>query len=148
MTSVSLNLANHPTHDVRYLGCIRSIGSRAAIKRFQKLALCYGSTTKCCHCNKSFLFANSETETCWEKCVIHFPTTHPCSTRVDVLTGNVPILFSIHQKKNFGTTIELDPKGENITCPPFGMYSSPPFYSTMGHIVSDLTSLAYQPKIA
>ena len=95
MASVPLNLANHPTHVVLDLGCTRSIGSRAAIRRFQKHALCCCITTKFCRCNKSFVFANSETESCWESCVIHFPTTPPCSTRVDVLeTGNVPILFS------------------------------------------------------
>ena len=43
--------------------------------------------------------------------------------------------------------LDLDPKGAKITCPAFGMYSSPDEYSTMGHIVLDLTSLAYQPKL-
>ena len=39
----------------------------------------------------------------WENCIIHLPTTPPCSTRVDVLeTGNVPILFSHPQMKHFG----------------------------------------------
>ena len=100
-----------------------------------------------CRCNKSFVFANSETETCWEYCCIHFPTTPPCSTGVDVLeTGNLPTLLSLPQMKNLGMTIELDPKGDKITCPAFGLYSSPAEYSTMGHIVLDLTSLAYQPK--
>ena len=33
MPSVPLNLANHPTHFVLDLGCTRSIGSRAAIKK-------------------------------------------------------------------------------------------------------------------
>ena len=47
--------------------------------------------------------------------------------------------------KNLGMTIELDPKGDKITCPAFGLYSSPAEHSTMGHIVLDLTSLAYQP---
>ena len=42
-------------------------------------------------------------------------------------------------------TVELDPKGDTITCPAFGLYFSPAEYSTMGHIVLDLTSLAYQP---
>ena len=45
-----------------------------------------------------------------------------------------------------GTTIELDPKGDKITWPAFGLYSSPAEYSTMGHIVLDVTGLAYQPK--
>ena len=93
------------------------------------------------------MFAKSETETCWESCIIHFPTTPLCSTRVDVLeTGDVPVLFSLPEMKNLEMTIELDPKGDKITCPAFGMYSYPDEYSTVGHIVLDLTSLAYQPK--
>ena len=147
MASVPWDRANHPTHVVLDLGCTRSIGSRAAIKRFQKHALYYGITTELCRCDKSFVFANAETETCWENCIIHFPTTRPCSTRVGILeTGNVPILFSHPQTEHLGMTIELDPKGDKITCPAFGLYSSPAEYSTMGHIVLDLTSLAYQPK--
>ena len=40
-----------------------------------------------------------------------FPTTPPCSTRVDVLeTGNVPIFFFHPHMKHLGMTIELDPK--------------------------------------
>ena len=147
MASAPLNLANHPTHVVLDLGCTRSIGSRAAIKRFEKHAWYYGMTTEFCRCNKSFVFANSETETCWASCIIHLPTTPPCSTRVDVLeTGDVPIVFSLFQMKNLGMTIELDPKGDTTTCPAFGLSSSPAGYSTMGHIVLDSTSLAYQPK--
>ena len=97
MASVPSNLAHHPTHVVVDLGCCTlSIGSRTAIKRFQKYALCCDITTEFCPCKKSFLFDNSETETCWECCIIHFPTTPPCSARVDVLeTGDVPILFSL-----------------------------------------------------
>ena len=146
MASVPLNLVHHPTHVVLDLFCTQSIGSRAAIRMFQKYALHSGIMTEFCPCNKSFVFANSETETCWESCIIHFPKTPPCSTRVDVLeTGDVPILFSLSQMKNLGMTIELDPKGDKITCPASGLCSSPAEYSTMGHIVLDLTSLAYQP---
>ena len=122
MIAVPLNLTNHPTHVVLDLGCTRSIGSRATIKRFQKHAWYYGITTEFCRCYKSFVCANSETETCWESCIIHFPTTPPCSTRVDVLeTGDGPFLFSLPQMKNLGTKIELDPKGHKITCPAFGL---------------------------
>ena len=39
-------------------------------------------------------------------------------------------------------TIELDPKGDKIACPAFGLYSSPAEHSTMGQ---ELTNLAYQP---
>ena len=141
-----MNLANHPTHVVLDLACTRSIESRAAIERFKKHGWYYGITTDFCRCSKSFVFANSETETSMESCIIHFPTAPPCSAKVDVLeTGDVPILFSLHQMKNFGMTIEPDPKGDKITCPAFGLYSSPAEYSTMGHIVLDLTSLAHQP---
>ena len=92
MVATPLNLANHPTHVVLYLGCTRSIGPRAAIEIFEKHAWYYGITTEICRCNKSFVF---ETETCMESCIINFPTAPPCSTKVDVLeTGDVPILFS------------------------------------------------------
>ena len=91
------------------------------------------------------MFANSRTETCVESGIIHFPTP-PCSAVVDVVeTSDVPILFSLPQMSSFGMTIELDPQGDKITCPAFGLYSSPAEYSTMGHIVLDLTKLTYQP---
>ena len=73
MASVPFNLANHPTHVVLDLGCTRSLGSKAAIKRFQVHALYCSITTECCRCNKSFVFANSEMETCQESCIVHFP---------------------------------------------------------------------------
>ena len=147
IASVPLELAHHPTHVVLDLGCTQSIGSRTAIRRFQKYVLYHGITTEFCPCNKSFVFSNSETETCRESCIIHVPTTPPCSTRVDVLEkDNVPVLFSLPQMKIFGMTIELNPKEDKMTCPAFGWYSSPVESSTMGHIVLDLTSLAYQLK--
>ena len=83
MASVPLNPANHSTRVVLDLGCTRSTGSRAAIRRFQKHALYYGITTEFCRCNKSFVFA---------AVLSIFPTTPPCSAGVDVLeTGNVPV---------------------------------------------------------
>ena len=109
--AVPLNLASHPTHVVLDLGCTLSIGSRAAIKRFQERALYYGITTAFCRSSMSFVFANSATETCSESCIIHFPTTPPCSTRIDVLeTDDVPILFSLSQMKILAMTTELDSK--------------------------------------
>ena len=144
---VPLDLAHHPTRVVFDLDCTQSIASKSAIWRFQKYALYHDKTTEFCPCNKSFVFANSETETCRESCMINFPTTPPCSTRVDVLeTGDLPFLFSLLRMENLGTTIELDSKGDKITYPAFALYSSPVEYSTMGHSVLDLTSLAYQPK--
>ena len=122
------------------------IGSRAAIERFKKRARYYGITTEFCRCDKSFVFANSETETCMKSGIIRFPRTPPCSTKVDVLeTGDVPILLTLPQMKILGMAIELDSKGDKITWPAFGLYFSPAEYSTRGHIVLDLTSLAGQP---
>ena len=60
--------------------------------------------------------------------------------------GDVPILLSLPQMRNLGMTTELDPHGDKITCPAFGLFASPAEYSTMGHIVLDLTSLTYQPS--
>ena len=51
--------------------------------------------------------------------------------------SDAPILFSLAQRKNLGMTIELGPKGDKITCPAFGLYSSPVEHSTTGHIVLD-----------
>ena len=56
-----------------------------------------------------------------------------------------PSCFPLPQTENLGTTNDLDPKRDKITCPAFGLYSSPAEHSTMGHIVLELTSLAYQP---
>ena len=108
-----MNLANHPTRIVLDLGCTRSIGSRTAIERFKKHARYYGIAMEFCRCNESFVFANSETGTCKESSIIHFPTIPQCSTKVNVLeTSDVPILFSLSQVKNLGITNELDPKGD------------------------------------
>ena len=99
-------------------------------------------TTEFCRCTKSFVFANSETESCWENCIIHFPTTPPCSTRVDVHeTGNVPILFSFSDEK-IGKDCWVGPeKGQNyMSCFWLVLFSS--WTSTMGHMVLDLTILA------
>ena len=62
-------------------------------------------------------------------------------------TGDVPTLFSLPQVRKLGTTVELDPQGDKITCPAFGLLSSPAEDSTMGNIVLDLTSLTCQPTI-
>ena len=137
----SLNLAYHPTHVLLDLGCTRSIGSRSAIETFQKHSWYKGNDRilplQQILCARKFSL---------ESGINHFPTTPPCSTMVDVLeTDDVPILFSLSQMRNLGTTIELDPQGDKIICPAFGLSSSPAEYSTMGHIVLDLTSLTYQP---
>ena len=67
--------------------------------------------------------------------------------RLDLLeTSNVLVLFSLPQMKKLGITTELHPKGDTITCPAFGLHSSPAEYSTIWHVVLDLTSFTYPPK--
>ena len=85
-------------------------GSRKTIRRFQKYALYCGVTTRICPCSNSFVFANSEGETCRENCFLFmFPTTPPCFATVDALeTGDVPILFSLLHLQNLGIAFELD----------------------------------------
>ena len=112
MASVSLSLANHPTHVVLDLGCTLSIGSRANIRRFQKHVLHCAITTKFCPCTKSFVFANFETETFQQH--LHVQSELICLRRATCLS-----YFSLSQMKNSGTTIELDPKGDKLTCPAF-----------------------------
>ena len=47
--------------------------------------------------------------------------------------------------KNLGMILELHLQEDKITCPVWGLFSSPVECSTVGHIVLDLTSLTYQP---
>ena len=149
MPSVPMNLANHPTHVVLDLGCTRSIGSRTAIKRFQETCVVIWHHDRILTLQQVSLCLPILRRKLFGKLYYSHSDTPPCSTRVDVLEkGKVPILFSLSKMKNSGMEIELDPKGDKITCPAFGLYSSPAEYSTMGHIVLDLTSLAYQTKIA
>ena len=50
--------------------------------------------------------------------------------------------------KHLGMTIELDPKRDKITCPAFGLYSSPAEYSTMGHFGFGFDESCVPDKIA
>ena len=128
MAAIPSNLANHSTHFVLDLDCTweqqpedsRNMRCNVVLRQSFTLA-----TSPC-------VFANSEMETYWESCIIHFPTKPPCSTRVDWLeTSDVLILFSLPQMTNLGITIELHPKGDKITCRAFGLHSSPAEYSTI-----------------
>ena len=100
MASVPLDLANDPTHVVLDLGCNRSIGSRAAIKKIPETCVAFWHH-KTVLPLQHVLCANSEMETCWESCIISFPTKPPCSTRVDVLETSscaYPFLTSANGK--------------------------------------------------
>ena len=107
------------------LGCTRSIGSRTAIEILKKHAWYYGITTEFCRCNKSFVFANSETETCKK---LHNPLSH--NTTIFYQSRCAwdrwcAIVSSLSHMKNLGSTYDLDPKGDKITWLPFGLYSPP-----------------------
>ena len=58
------------------------------------------------------------------------------------------LLFSLSQMKNLGMTIEMDPKGDKITCPAFGLYSSPAGYSTMGQNSAEFDESCVPAQIA
>ena len=49
---------------------------------------------------------------------------------------------------NMGTTIELDPKEDKLTCPVVGLYSSPVEENTMGAYCVGLDEPCVQAKIA
>ena len=74
---------NRPTHVFLALAAHGRLDHRLQPKD-SRSAMYKGMTTEFCHCNESFVFANSELETCMGS-FIHFPTTPPCSTKVDVL---------------------------------------------------------------
>ena len=126
MASIPYDLAHHPTQVVLDLGCTRSIGSRTWIRRFQKYALYHGITTEFSPCNKSFVFVNSGTEL-WDG------------------RRAYPILPSTKEEFGYYTWTGSRRRQHFMSCF-IGLYSSPVEYSTMGHIVLDLTSLTYQPK--
>ena len=55
------------------------------------------------------------------------------------------IVFSL-SVENLGKIVELDPKRDKNQWAASGLYFSSIEYATMGHMVLDLTSLAYQPE--
>ena len=124
MASVPLNLANNPTHVVLDLGCTRSIGSRAAVKGSRNMRCIMALEQSFVPATSPLCLPTLRWRLAW-KVVFIFQRNPPCSTRFDVLeTGVVPILFSVSQMKILGFTVELDPKGDKIKCPAFGLYSS------------------------
>ena len=56
-----------------------------------------------------------------------------------------PSCFPSHRCKTWVRLLNWIQKETKIICPAFGLYSSPAECSTMGHIVLNLTNLAYQP---
>ena len=67
------------------------------------IVLC--NTTEFCSCNKSFVCANSDTETCLESCIVHFPTEPACSTRVDVLRRATCLPYSPFLQMKIGVRL-------------------------------------------
>ena len=102
------------------LGCTRSIRLRAAINRFQKHAWFMAL-------RQNFALAISPL----------------CSPTVRQRPVGRVVLFIFRQHLHLLPESKVD----KIRCPSFGLYSSPSESSTIGHIVLDLTSLAYQPKL-
>ena len=85
----------------------QSVESRKAIRKFQKYALYYGITTEFCRCNKSFVLANSETETFLESCIRSFSDkTHHVLPELMCLRWtacNYPILLAADAELDYCT---------------------------------------------
>ena len=142
-----LQLLNGTARDILHgwLGCTRSIGSRATIRIIQKHALYMAFHQRFTHATNPLCLPTLR----WRlvgKVALFICRLHVRPELMCWKPRNVPVSFSVPQMKNVGMTIELDPKADKITCPAFGLYSSPAEYSTVGHTVLDLTRLAYQPK--
>ena len=79
-----IEMHKNPMNVILDLGCTKAMGSRQAIN-----ALCAASSAYNIHCefmptHSFFSFANRKTTVVWVKCRIHFPTTPPCHTDVDL----------------------------------------------------------------
>ena len=112
IVATPLNLANHPFH-VMDLGCKRSIGSRTAVERLKKHAWYCGITTEYCRCEKSVVFANSETNLQGKLHYQLFQQLHHVLPRLMYLR-QVCCAHFVFPLSEVGTTIELDTKGEKI----------------------------------
>ena len=131
------------------LGCTKAMGSRTTINAF-----CAACTSYDIHCelmptHSFFSFANNKTTVAWEKCRIHFPTTPPCHTDVDICEeGNVPILMSLPQMRKlyFTITMTLDPV--YLNCPAFGDQDTPALMATSQHVVLNLADIKFNPNKA
>jgi hypothetical protein len=76
-------------------GCTRAMGSRIRITAFVNECRKRGSKLRFEYkpCFTQFSFANSQSSKVYERLVIHFPTSPPCKTEIEILEeGNVPIL--------------------------------------------------------
>ena len=98
-------------------------------------------------CCTHFSFANSHASKCYERLVINFPTTPPCSTEVDILEeGSVPILISLQQIGNLYMGFQHTPYCGYLTCEAFGLKDYPIPISTSNHLLLDLCNLKSSPQ--
>ena len=77
-----VDLNRNPIYVVLDLGCTRSMGSRKAITVFARVAPQHGIWLEYKPCKTNFISADSETDTVRETCVVHLPTTPPCTTQI------------------------------------------------------------------
>jgi len=97
-----LDLNRNPMCAILDLGCAKPMGSRRAPIAFKRAARkygiqCWGEPTR-----GKFTFADSRTNLVWSKMVVQFLTNPTVTTEFDIIEeGDVPILFSLGQMKNF-----------------------------------------------
>ena len=98
-TGSVIDLAQHPTYVILYLGCTKSVGSKYAVNKFMRAAHLHGLDYEIVPSTSKFSCAKSETTTPHQALKISFPTQPPMYTVVDIVEqGRVPILLSLQQK--------------------------------------------------
>ena len=90
-----VDIRNSPNYAIFDTGCTRSMASLRGIQAFLSLASSYGVWAEWKRANTKMSFANSSTAILRWCVVVHFPTTPPISTTIDIHEeGDIPILFS------------------------------------------------------
>ena len=98
-------------------------------------------------CCTKFSFADSQASRCYERLIIHYPTSPPCRTEVDTLEeGTVPILISLQQMRNLYMFFRHTPDCDYITCAAFGLKDYPIPISTSNHLLLNLADLKTPPE--
>ena len=115
MVVPSLNLACHLV--------LHTIGSRSGIERLQKHSWYFGMTTELPLQQIPLCSRTQEHKSAWKVVLFIFRQQHHVQPWLMCLRqGDVPILFSLLQMRNF--EVELDPQGDKIACPSFCLSSS------------------------
>jgi len=141
-TAKPVNIKMQPTYVIMDLGCTRSMGSLMAVEAFEWAAYEYGIHCTWERCNTVMSFADSRTEVLNWCVVVHFPTTPPVTTTIDVHeSGNIPILLSFPQMIRLGFDFKLRPWACKVSSEALGFKDEPLEFSNSRHAVLDLARI-------